>query len=315
MVRFMGRRKKRTKEQEPHSSDTPLGIGPSADMPIPLNFDTERHEARMRRFLPSKQLARMTKEDFLSMVSVPTSLDDFYVSHLSEAHVVELRAAFDRFDMDGSGTISSDEMITVFKSIGSNMTEQEVRDLCERMDTDHSGQVDWPEFVRAMARQLLVCEGDVEFSLAMDLFKGLSMTAGGGSSGAGSSSQGQSIDHNGDAELMARAFGEQAAIESIAESMGGEKRLREIHVDDLRWLLQTAGDPLTDAEMNDLLSLADPEGLGMVPFDRWCKLPCWELPREWDPGDGGAPGLRASAPGVGVGSPPQTAGRPGNSRV
>eukprot|EP00966_Prymnesium_polylepis_P093891 2172929-Prymnesium_polylepis.1 len=74
-----------------------------------------------------------------------------------------------------------------------------------------------------------VFEGQAEVDLAMDLFRGVSITD--------------------------------------AREGGGPP---EIPVDEIRRLMTTAGsEPLSEEELNELLRLADPEGLGMVPLDRW----------------------------------------------
>ena len=48
--------------------------------------------------------------------------------------ISEFREAFHVFDSDGSGSISSDEMGTVMRSLGQNPTEQDVKDLVEEID-------------------------------------------------------------------------------------------------------------------------------------------------------------------------------------
>lgn len=48
----------------------------------------------------------------------------------------EFKAAFDLFDKDGSGTISSDELITVMRSLGQNPTHEEISDMMREVDSD-----------------------------------------------------------------------------------------------------------------------------------------------------------------------------------
>jgi len=211
---------------------------------------TLREESRIKRFVPTAQIQNMTEDEWAT-INVPSPMDAFYVSQLTDAHVMQLRAAFDRFDENGDGVISQKEMETVFENLGSSMSVEDVERVIRSMDADQDGMVGWPEYLRAMARQLLVFEGQAEVDLAMDLFRGVSITD--------------------------------------AREGGGPP---EIPVDEIRRLMTTAGsEPLSEEELNELLRLADPEGLGMVPLDRWTQLECWKLPAEPPDGTAGEVGL------------------------
>ena len=48
------------------------------------------------------------------------------------------------FDSDGSGSISSDEMGTVMRSLGQNPTEQDVKDLVEEIDINGKSRLPSP---------------------------------------------------------------------------------------------------------------------------------------------------------------------------
>ena len=74
-----------------------------------------------------------------------------------------------------------------------------------------------------------------------------------------------------------------ALFANVALSDGSGGGTAKVPVEEIRYLMQSAGEPLTDAEVRELLQLADPEGVGMVPLDRWTQLPCWELPSEPPP--------------------------------
>jgi len=54
----------------------------------------------------------------------------------------ELRAAFEVFDQDGSGTISAEEMRLVMKSIGEELTDAEIDEMIKIADTDGNGTID-----------------------------------------------------------------------------------------------------------------------------------------------------------------------------
>ena len=51
-------------------------------------------------------------------------------------HVTEYRAAFDMFDRDGSGTITTEEMMSAMKSFGQNPTRRETEALIQEVDSN-----------------------------------------------------------------------------------------------------------------------------------------------------------------------------------
>lgn len=54
----------------------------------------------------------------------------------------ELLNAFKVFDKDGSGTISSDELRNVLKSLGETLTDDEVEQMVQLADRNGDGQID-----------------------------------------------------------------------------------------------------------------------------------------------------------------------------
>ena len=73
----------------------------------------------------------------MKMMSTTVKATDF-------AH--ETRAAFNVFDKDGSGTISADELRQVMKSLGENLTDDEIDEMIREADKDRNGTIDcmWP---------------------------------------------------------------------------------------------------------------------------------------------------------------------------
>ena len=58
----------------------------------------------------------------------------------------ELRAAFDVFDKDGNGTISADELRSLMKSIGEELTDQDIDEMLKEADKDGDGTIDCQSF-------------------------------------------------------------------------------------------------------------------------------------------------------------------------
>lgn len=76
------------------------------------------------------------------------------VSKLTDEQISEIKEAFQLFDKDGSGYISSKELGMVMRSLGQNPTEQELMDMINEVDVDGSGTVDFPEFLDMMAKKI-----------------------------------------------------------------------------------------------------------------------------------------------------------------
>jgi len=55
---------------------------------------------------------------------------------VSMLSTTEYRTAFDMFDKDGDGTITTKELGTVMRSLGQNPTEQELIDMVNEVDMD-----------------------------------------------------------------------------------------------------------------------------------------------------------------------------------
>jgi Ca2+-binding EF-hand superfamily protein len=58
---------------------------------------------------------------------------------------------FEKFDPDGSGEVSLEEMIHTFSKVGSNWDMADVENFFELIDEDKSGSVDKEEFMQFIA--------------------------------------------------------------------------------------------------------------------------------------------------------------------
>jgi len=75
------------------------------------------------------------------------------IGDLTDVQVAEFKEAFNLFDRDGDGAISTDEVGTVMRSLGLHPTQKDVQDLLASLDLE-GGQIDVNDFMSIMARQI-----------------------------------------------------------------------------------------------------------------------------------------------------------------
>lgn len=90
--------------------------------------------------------------------------------NLTEDNIAEFREAFSLFDKDGDGTITTQELGTVMRSLGQNPTEAELDELVEEVDADGSGTIDFNEFLDLMAEKMRNFDTDEEL---MEVFRSM----------------------------------------------------------------------------------------------------------------------------------------------
>ena len=72
---------------------------------------------------------------------------------LDQIQTAEFREALEEFDKDGSGAISSKELLGVMRAMGQNPTEDELLNLVLEVDVDGNGTIDFPEFLNMMKKK------------------------------------------------------------------------------------------------------------------------------------------------------------------
>jgi len=85
----------------------------------------------------------------IDKMSNEMSDDDLF----SELENAEYKEAFELFDKDGSGSITTKELLYVMRSIGQNPTEDEVLELIMESDLNGDGTIDFKEFINMMRRK------------------------------------------------------------------------------------------------------------------------------------------------------------------
>ena len=85
------------------------------------------------------------------------------IASLTEEQIAEFKEAFQIFDKNGDGSITTKELGTVMRSLGQNPSDDEIKGMIEKVDLDKSETIDFKEFLGLMAAKMK--EGDPEDAL------------------------------------------------------------------------------------------------------------------------------------------------------
>ena len=89
---------------------------------------------------------------------------------MTAQQIQELKEAFQLFDRDGDGTISTDELGIVLRSIGQNPTDQQIEDMIAEVDEDNNGYCEYDEFLLLMSKKINEGQMDEEMMEAFKTF-------------------------------------------------------------------------------------------------------------------------------------------------
>ena len=79
---------------------------------------------------------------------------DMLISNLSDDQIFEFKEAFQIFDKDGDGSITTNELGNVMRAFGQNPSEEEINLMIKEVDKDKNGTIDFREFLGLMAKEL-----------------------------------------------------------------------------------------------------------------------------------------------------------------
>jgi calmodulin len=74
----------------------------------------------------------------------------YLVEEDTEKMQQELREAFRLYDKEGNGYITTDVLKEIFKELDNTITEDDLDDMIDEIDSDGSGTVDFEEFMGVM---------------------------------------------------------------------------------------------------------------------------------------------------------------------
>ena len=87
-----------------------------------------------------------------------------------EEQIDEFKEAFTLFDKDGDGTINTNDLGFVMRSLGQNPSEEELRNMIKNVDTDGNGNIDFTEFLSVMTQKLKSDDYEAEIKEAFSVF-------------------------------------------------------------------------------------------------------------------------------------------------
>ena len=133
----------------------------------------------------------------------------------------EYKDAFEMFDKNKDGVITTKELANIMRSLNQDPTEEELNEMIEEVDLDKNGEVDFEEFITLMNRRSR--ETNIE-------------------------------------EDVLNAF-------KVFDKEGNGL----ISVTELRHIMMTLGDQLTEEEIDDMLKEADNDGDGYINYEEFIK--------------------------------------------
>jgi calmodulin len=90
--------------------------------------------------------------------------------NLTEEQIAEFKEAFQIFDKDGDGTITTKELGTVMRSLGQNPSDEDLQEMIEEVDEDKNGTIDFREFLGLMAKKMKETDTEEELIEAFKVF-------------------------------------------------------------------------------------------------------------------------------------------------
>ena len=98
-----------------------------------------------------------------------TSVENSVIDNLTDQQIIEFREAFQAFDKDGNGSITTRELGTVMRSLGQNLSEAEIKEMIDIVDEDKNGTIDFQEFLNLMERKMKIIDKEEELLEAFNV--------------------------------------------------------------------------------------------------------------------------------------------------
>merc|ERR1711865_4255 len=109
---------------------------------------------RKPALVKAKQRTESKNRDASNMLNNLHDQQQNGVQKLTTEQIAEFREAFHIFDVDGNGTVTTEELGEVMESLGHHMSEAELQLMIDDVDKDHTGTMNFEEFLELMAARL-----------------------------------------------------------------------------------------------------------------------------------------------------------------
>lgn len=106
------------------------------------------------------------KQNSTISLSNTTDSNGSFPSELIE----EFKTAFNLFDKDGDGFLSIQELRSVFTALQKPITDEELDQLMQDLDTDGNGRIDFTEFMTFMSKNVSSQTEEEEIREAFEVF-------------------------------------------------------------------------------------------------------------------------------------------------
>lgn len=89
---------------------------------------------------------------------------------MNQDKITEFKEAFEIFDKDRDGYITTKELGDIMKNLGQSPSEAELQDMINEVDIDGNGTIDFKEFLGLMARKMRDSDTEEELIEAFKVF-------------------------------------------------------------------------------------------------------------------------------------------------
>ena len=144
------------------------------------------------------------------------------IENLTEEQIAEFKEAFQIFDKDGDGSITTKELGTVMRSLGQNPSDDEIKAMIEEVDVDKSETIDFKEFLGLMAKKMKKSDTEEELIEAFRIF-----------------------DRDGNGKISAH---------------------------ELRFVMLSSGEELTEQDIQTIIQEADTDGDGYIDYQEFVRI-------------------------------------------
>ena len=80
--------------------------------------------------------------------------EEEFIEQLTEQEICELHEAFNIFDIDSDGSISTKQLLLLMKALKQNLSKKELENVLNEYNIEKDGQIYFNQFLKIMAKRL-----------------------------------------------------------------------------------------------------------------------------------------------------------------